>query len=163
MITQLDVTITVVVGSVLAPFALRQTDPTFHVIEFPTPPRSVWSFVYRTLHKWCMVIDKARQLGTILIIKAAHITERLGDDITFTDICYEAGVVNRSISTYVIVFQDRRGFVVTGNSKAIGAKMSTDIYVTSDEEEAVMARSSTFPRLCVTSVTFCFRSASDIK
>ena len=34
------------------------------------------------------------------------------DAITHTDICSEAGVVNRNISTYVIVFLDRRCFVV---------------------------------------------------
>ena len=65
-----------------------------------------------------MVIDKARQLGKILIIKAAHITERLGDDITLTEICHEAGVVNRRMST---VRLSRRaglgGGKITNNSK----------------------------------------------
>ena len=89
------------------------------------------------------------------------ITERLGDDITVIDICSEAGVVNRSISTCVIVFLDGRGFVVarSRNSKVIGAKMVNRYSLTSDGEEAIMARSSTFPRLFVASVTFCLRSA----
>ena len=73
-----------------------------------------------------MVIDKARQLGTILIIKAAHITERLGDDITFTEICREAGVVNRRISTVRYCLSRRAGLgggKITNNSKMIGDKI----------------------------------------
>ena len=66
------------------------------------------------------MIDKARQLGTILIIKAAHITERLGDDITLTEICREAGVVNRRISTVRYCLSRRAGLgggKITNNSK----------------------------------------------
>ena len=73
-----------------------------------------------------MVIDKARQLGTILIIKAAHITERLGDDITLTEICREAGVVNRRISTVCYCLWRRAGLgggKITNNSKMIGDKI----------------------------------------
>ena len=40
-------------------------------------------------------------------------------------------------------------------------RLLTDTPVTSDEEEAVITRSSTFPRLCVASVTFCLKLASD--
>ena len=88
-----------------------------------------------------------------------------GDEITLTDICSEAGVVNRSISTYVIVYRDGRGFVVArsqGTTKRSVPRWSTDTPVRNDEEEGVMARSRTFPWLCVASVTFCLRSASDI-
>ena len=73
-----------------------------------------------------MVIDKARQLGTILIIKAAHITERLGDDITLTEICREAGVVNRRISTVRYCLSRRAGLgggKITNSSKMIGDKI----------------------------------------
>ena len=91
-----------VVGPVALSVARTQKDLAFDFMEFPTPPRSVWSFIYfiyRTLHKWCVVIDEARQLGIVLIVKAAHITDRLGEEITLTEICREAGVVSRSIST----------------------------------------------------------------
>ena len=40
-------------------------------------------------------------------------------------------------------------------------RLLTDTPVTSDEEEAVITISSTFPRLCVASVTFCLKLASD--
>ena len=40
-------------------------------------------------------------------------------------------------------------------------RLLTDTPVTSDEEQAVITRSSTFPRLCVASVTFCLKLASD--
>ena len=76
--------------------------------------------------------------------EAAHVSDRLGDEIAVTDICSEAGVINRSISTYVIVFLGGRGSVA---AKSQG--ICTGI-------------SSTFLRLCFASVTFCLRSASDI-
>ena len=86
---------------------------------------STWCCVV-ALRKWCMVIDKARQLGTILIIKAARITERLGDDITLTEICREAAVVNRRISTVRYYLSRRAGLgggKITNNSKMIGDKI----------------------------------------
>ena len=86
------------VGSVAPPFVLKQTNLAFHFIEFPTSPMSVWSFIYRTLHKGYVATSEARQHGTKLIVKAAKITERLGDEITLTEICSDACGVSRSIS-----------------------------------------------------------------
>ena len=62
-----------------------------------------------SLHKWCLVIDDAWQLLTPQIGKAAHVTERLGDEITLCDICREAGVVNCCISTVRYYLSMRAG------------------------------------------------------
>ena len=65
---------------------------------------------------------------------------------------------------YVIAFRGGRGLVVARSqitAKWSVTRLLTDTPVTSDEEEAVITRSSTFPRLCVASVTFCLKLASD--
>ena len=53
----------------------------------------MWSFIYRTLRKCCQAIDEARKIGTYLIVNAAHITDKLGDEVTLTERCSEAGVI----------------------------------------------------------------------
>ena len=115
-----------VVGSAASPCALKKTHLTFQLVEFLTPPWSARSFGDITLHKWCVTIDQTGKLRVVLMVQAAYVTCRLGDEITLTEIFREVGIVFHSIPTvrYFLAWRTWLGRdEVTKNGKVIGDKI----------------------------------------
>ena len=106
-VTQLSIRNTMVVCSAVLPCVFTQTDLTSQLTGFLIPPWSLWSFDDITLHKWCVMIDQTGKLHVVLIVQATYVTDRLGDEITLTEIFHEVGVVYRSILTvlYLLAWQ----------------------------------------------------------
>ena len=73
-----------------------------------------------------MTIAQTGKLSVVLIIQTAYVTDRLGDEITLTEIFREVGVVYRSISTvrYLLAWWTWLGRdEVTKNGKVISDKI----------------------------------------